>query len=41
VKDAEAGGYRMQDFIVGIALSDAFRMTKVPAAAPNSGSQQQ
>ncbi|HET9425377.1 MAG TPA: DUF1592 domain-containing protein [Gemmatimonadaceae bacterium] len=32
VNDAEAGGYRMQDFITGVVLSDAFRMKRVPAA---------
>jgi hypothetical protein len=30
VKDAEPGGYRMQDFITGVVLSDAFRMKRVP-----------
>jgi hypothetical protein len=32
VADAEAGGYRMQDFILGVVKSDAFRSTRVPAA---------
>ena len=26
---AEAGGYRINDFIVGVVLSDAFRMRRV------------
>ena len=32
VAGAEPGGFRMQDFIVGVVMSDAFRMTKVAAA---------
>ena len=35
--DAEAGGYKMQDFILGVVTSDAFRMTKVSTAASSSG----
>ncbi|MDB4877881.1 MAG: hypothetical protein JWM41_4327 [Gemmatimonadetes bacterium] len=31
--DAAAGGYRMSDFIVGVVKSDAFRMSRVPAAS--------
>jgi hypothetical protein len=30
---AQANGYRMQDFIVGVVQSDAFRMKRVPTAA--------
>jgi hypothetical protein len=32
VNDAEPNGFRMQDFITGVVLSDAFRMKRVPAA---------
>jgi hypothetical protein len=35
--DAEVGGYKMQDFILGVVTSDAFRMTKVPTAASGMG----
>jgi hypothetical protein len=38
--DAEKDGYRMQDFITGVVLSDAFRMKKVPVASTANGSQQ-
>jgi len=31
-REAEAGGYRFADFVVGIVKSDAFRMRKVPVA---------
>jgi hypothetical protein len=31
--DAEPGGYRMADFILGVVKSDAFRMARVPTAA--------
>jgi hypothetical protein len=40
VNDAAPGGYHMQDFINGVVLSDAFRMTKVPVAAASGSSQQ-
>ncbi|MEO5568029.1 MAG: DUF1592 domain-containing protein [Gemmatimonadaceae bacterium] len=40
VNDAEPGGYRMQDFITGVVLSDAFRMKRVPVTAASSGNQQ-
>ena len=33
--DAEANGFRMDDFITGVVKSDAFRMARVPAAAAN------
>ena len=33
--DAEANGFRMNDFIMGVVKSDAFRMARVPAAADN------
>ena len=39
VSDAEPGGFRMQDFITGVVLSDAFRMKRVPMTNA-SGSQQ-
>jgi hypothetical protein len=39
VSDAEPGGFRMQDFITGVVLSDAFRMKRVPMTSA-SGSQQ-
>jgi hypothetical protein len=39
VSDAEPGGFRMQDFITGVVLSDAFRMKRVPMMNA-SGSQQ-
>jgi hypothetical protein len=32
-RDAEGNGYRMQDFILGVVKSDAFRMKRVPTAA--------
>ena len=38
--DAEAGGYKMQDFIAGVVLSDAFRMTKVATNASGTGAEQ-
>jgi Protein of unknown function (DUF1585)/Protein of unknown function (DUF1588) len=39
---AEAHGYKMQDFIEGVVLSDAFRMTKVPVSSSgNNGSGEQ
>jgi hypothetical protein len=39
---AESGGYKMQDFIEGVVLSDAFRMTKVSVnASGNTGSSEQ
>ena len=31
--DAESTGYRMQDFILGVVKSDAFRMKRIPTAA--------
>jgi hypothetical protein len=31
--DAEATGYHMQDFVLGVVKSDAFRMTRVPVSA--------
>jgi hypothetical protein len=34
--DAEANGYRMQDFILGVVKSDAFRMKQVPKANANN-----
>ena len=37
VADAEKNGYRMQDFITGVVLSDAFRMKKVPAVSSANG----
>jgi hypothetical protein len=37
VGDAEKGGYRMQDFITGVVLSDAFRMKKVPVVSRANG----
>jgi hypothetical protein len=40
VNDAEPGGFRMQDFISGVVLSDAFRMKRVPAVSSANGSQQ-
>jgi len=33
--DAQANGFRMDDFIFGVVKSDAFRMARVPAAAAN------
>jgi hypothetical protein len=33
VADAEKGGYKMQDFVLGVVKSDAFRMTRVAAPA--------
>jgi hypothetical protein len=39
VKDAEPGGYRMQDFITGVVLSDAFRMKRIPVVSSASGSE--
>jgi hypothetical protein len=33
--DAEGKGYRMQDFILGVVTSDAFRMKQAPKANPN------
>lgn len=38
VRDAEAGGYRINDFIVGVVQSDAFRSRRVPRAAEANGS---
>jgi hypothetical protein len=41
VRDAEADGYRMTDFVLGVVMSDAFRMKRVspaPAAASTPGS---
>jgi hypothetical protein len=40
VNEAEPNGYRMQDFITGVVLSDAFRMKRVPLANTASGNQQ-
>ena len=37
VADAEKNGYRMQDFITGVVLSDAFRMKKVPVVSSANG----
>jgi hypothetical protein len=37
--DAEKDGFRMQDFITGVVLSDAFRMKRVPVAKAADGSQ--
>jgi hypothetical protein len=37
VSDAEKNGYRMQDFITGVVLSDAFRMKKVPVVSSANG----
>ena len=35
-RNAEGKGYRMSDFVLGVVLSDAFRMKRIPAAAdPN------
>jgi hypothetical protein len=34
--DAAPGGYKAQDFITGVVLSDAFRMTKVPGTVVGS-----
>jgi hypothetical protein len=39
--EADAGGNKMQDFITGVVLSDAFRMTKVAASASGSGTPEQ
>jgi len=36
-RDAEAGGYRINDFIVGVVQSDAFRMRRVPRTTEVSG----
>ena len=33
--DAEPNGFRMDDFIMGVVKSDAFRMARIPAAAAN------
>jgi hypothetical protein len=35
--DAEKDGYRMQDFITGVVLSDAFRMKAVPKVSSVNG----
>jgi hypothetical protein len=37
VADAEKDGYRMQDFITGVVLSDAFRMKAVPKISSANG----
>jgi hypothetical protein len=37
VNDAEKDGYRMQDFITGVVLSDAFRMKAVPKISSANG----
>jgi hypothetical protein len=37
VSDAEKDGYRMQDFITGVVLSDAFRMKAVPKISSANG----
>lgn len=37
VRDAEAGGYRINDFIVGVVESDAFRMRKVQGTTTEAG----
>jgi hypothetical protein len=37
---AEAGGYRINDFIVGVVLSDAFRMRRVADASAAATGQQ-
>ena len=34
--DAQSDGYRMQDFILGVVRSDAFRMKQVPTAPANT-----
>jgi hypothetical protein len=39
VNEAEPNGYRMQDFITGVVLSDAFRMKAVPKVSSANGSQ--
>jgi hypothetical protein len=39
VSDAEPGGFRMQDFITGVVLSDAYRIYRVPILNA-SGTQQ-
>jgi hypothetical protein len=37
---AEAGGYRINDFIVGVVMSDAFRMRRMAdTPVSSSGSQ--
>ncbi|MBL8984078.1 MAG: DUF1592 domain-containing protein [Gemmatimonadetes bacterium] len=38
VREAETGGYRFGDFVLGVVSSDAFRMKRAPVAAdaPNS-----
>lgn len=41
VNDAEPGGYRMQDFITGVVMSDAFRMKRVPVATSAAGGSEQ
>lgn len=33
VSDAEANGYKMADFVVGVVKSDAFRMKRVPVSS--------
>jgi hypothetical protein len=33
VRNAEPGGYRFADFVLGVVKSDAFRMKRVPVAA--------
>jgi hypothetical protein len=38
--EAEAGGYRMQDFILGVVKSDAFRMRRVPVVQADNGTGQ-
>jgi hypothetical protein len=40
VNEAEKDDYRMQDFITGVVLSDAFRMKRVPVTTAANGSQQ-
>lgn len=39
VNEAEPTGYRMQDFITGVVLSDAFRMKAVPKVSSANGQQ--
>ena len=34
--DAASSGYRMNDFILGVVKSDAFRMARVPAASADN-----
>ncbi|MBL8961619.1 MAG: DUF1592 domain-containing protein, partial [Gemmatimonadetes bacterium] len=38
VRDAESGGYRFGDFVLGVVTSDAFRMKRAPVAADAANS---